>query len=155
MTPSSADKALIARRQRWVSVLAKTDPASLQQLVEAFGLAPTYERLRGPETGLIMLQGRAGGTGAAFNLGEMTVTRCSVRLSDGTLGHSYVRGSDVAHSEVAAWLDALLQSPIHHEALSAAIIEPLAREADERRALAARKTAATRVDFFTLASEVR
>ncbi|MGL4314349.1 MAG: phosphonate C-P lyase system protein PhnG [Sphingomonas sp.] len=155
MTISSADAAFVARRQYWVSVLAKADGASLQRLVTAYGPPPSYERLRGPETGLVMVRGRAGGTGAAFNLGEMTVTRCSVRLADGTLGHSYVRGSNVAHSEAAAWLDALLQLPDHHDELSQAIIEPLAREAEEQRVLAARKTAATRVDFFTLAPEAR
>ena len=32
-----------------------------------------------------MVRGRVGGTGAPFNLGEMSVTRCSVRLADGSL----------------------------------------------------------------------
>ncbi len=140
------------RRSRWVGLLAKADRASLLRLVGEWGQAPAYERLRGPEVGLVMLRGRAGGTGAAFNLGEMTVTRCSVRLADGTLGHAYIGGRDPEHCETAAWLDALLQTPAHHAALFSSVVEPLAREAAEQRALAARKTAATRVEFFTMAT---
>ncbi len=33
-----------------------------------------------------MVRGRAGGGGSAFNLGEMTVTRCSVRIATGQVG---------------------------------------------------------------------
>jgi len=142
----------MARRKRWVGLLAKADHASLRRLVGHWGAAPDYERLRGPEVGLVMLRGRAGGTGEAFNLGEMTVTRCSVRLPDGTLGHAYVGGRDPEHCETAAWLDALLQTPAYQGDLLASVIEPLEREADARRTLAARKTAATRVDFFTMST---
>jgi alpha-D-ribose 1-methylphosphonate 5-triphosphate synthase subunit PhnG len=141
-----------ARRKHWVGLLAKADHASLRRLVGDWGAAPDYERLRGPEVGLVMLRGRAGGTGEAFNLGEMTVTRCSVRLPDGTLGHAYVGGRDPEHCETAAWLDALLQMPAYQDDLLSSVIEPLEREADERRTLAARKTAATRVEFFTMAT---
>jgi len=141
-----------ARRQRWAGLLAKADHAMLRQLVDQWGAAPDYERLRGPEVGLVMLRGRAGGTGEAFNLGEMTVTRCSVRLPDGTLGHAYVGGRDPDHCETAAWLDALLRTPAYQDDLLARVIEPLARDAEERRTLAARKAAATRVDFFTMST---
>jgi alpha-D-ribose 1-methylphosphonate 5-triphosphate synthase subunit PhnG len=155
MTVHLHEDASVARRQRWVGLLAKADGATLRRLVDDWGAAPDYERLRGPEIGLVMLRGRAGGTGAAFNCGEMTVTRCSVRLPDGTLGHAYVGGRDPGHCETAAWLDALLQTPAHQGALLAEVIEPLARAADERRTLAARKAAATRVEFFTMATEAR
>jgi alpha-D-ribose 1-methylphosphonate 5-triphosphate synthase subunit PhnG len=152
MTVQLDQNVSMARRKRWVSLLAKADHASLRRLVDNWGIAPEYERLRGPEAGLVMLRGRAGGTGEAFNLGEMTVTRCSVRLSDGTLGHAYVGGRDPEHCETAAWLDALLQTPAYQDDLLSGVIEPLEREADERRTLAARKTAATRVEFFTMST---
>ena len=142
-----------AQRQHWVGVLAKADSTALRRLVESWGPDPDYERLRGPEIGLVMVRGRAGGTGAAFNLGEMTVARCSVRLPDGTLGHAYIGGRDLEHCETAAWLDALLQTPAQHDALVEGVIAPLEREAAEREALAARKAAATRVEFFTMATE--
>ena len=56
-----------------------------------------------------MVRGRAGGTGAPFNLGEMTVTRCSLQLADGTVGHAYVPGRDRDHARRAAICDALMQ----------------------------------------------
>ena len=51
-----------------------------------------HDVLRAPETGLVMLRGRMGADGAAFNLGEATVTRCAVRLATGEEGHAYVLG---------------------------------------------------------------
>lgn len=97
-----------------------------------------------------MVQGRAGGDGAPFNLGEMTVTRCAVQLTDGTLGVGYVQGRGLAHAEHAALVDAMAQDPKLECAVHEAIIEPLAEgEAAARRARSA-KAAATKVDFFTM-----
>jgi alpha-D-ribose 1-methylphosphonate 5-triphosphate synthase subunit PhnG len=83
-------------------------------------------------------------------MGEMTATRCSVRLESGFVGHAYVAGRDTRHAELAAIADALLQDPARHASVHAAVIAPLAAAQAERRGRAARKTAATRVDFFTL-----
>lgn len=99
-----------------------------------------------------MLRGRAGGDGAAFNLSEMTVTRCAVTLSCGTVGHAYVAGRDHRHAELAAALDAALQDPDRRPALMAAVIEPIAAAQADAAAKAARKAAATRVQFFTMAT---
>ena len=41
-----------------------------------------------------MVRGRAGGGGAPFNLGEMTVTRCTVRTEAGFVGHAYIAGRE-------------------------------------------------------------
>lgn len=151
MTQSGVDL-LNAQRARWVAILAKAPRQDLIALAAEWGAPPAYERLRGPELGFVMLRGRTGGTGAPFNLGEMTVTRCSVRLGDGTLGHAYIRGRDAEHCETAAWLDAVLQNPLHRDELLEKVVEPLAQDAAARKELAARKVAATRVDFFTLAA---
>ncbi len=67
--------------------------------------------MRGPEGGLVMVRGRAGGGGAPFNLGEMTVTRCTVRLGSGLVGHAYVAGREPRRAELAALVDALMQDP--------------------------------------------
>jgi alpha-D-ribose 1-methylphosphonate 5-triphosphate synthase subunit PhnG len=100
-----------------------------------------------------MLRGRAGGDGAAFNLGEMTVTRCSVRLTDGgAIGHAYVAGRDSRQAELAAALDAALQVPALRPTLLREVIAPLAAAQAARAEEAARKAAATRVEFFTLAA---
>lgn len=137
-------------RQHWMSVLAKADGDALRAAWEALPDKPVYRMLRAPETGLVMVQARAGGTGRRFNFGEMTMTRCVVTLDDGPAGHSYVAGSDTGHAEIAAVLDGMLQTDKRHQAVMADIIDPLR----ERRLTDRRKTetatAATRVDFFTL-----
>jgi alpha-D-ribose 1-methylphosphonate 5-triphosphate synthase subunit PhnG len=99
-----------------------------------------------------MLRGRAGGDGAAFNLGEATVTRCSVVLEDGTIGHSWRLGRDKAAAEAAALLDALLQSHPDRQALHARIIAPAAQRQRAEAEAKARRAAATEVRFATLAA---
>jgi alpha-D-ribose 1-methylphosphonate 5-triphosphate synthase subunit PhnG len=99
-----------------------------------------------------MVRGRQGGDGAAFNLGEMTVTRCTVRLEDGTIGHAYVAGRDARLAELAATLDGALQDPARGPALLEAVVAPLAAAQEARRAQVARKAAATRVAFSTMAT---
>jgi len=144
----------IVRRQRWLSVLAKAPGARLASLWQALGPTPSYTALRRPEIGLVMVQGRISGTGAPFCAGEMTVTRAAVRLDSGEMGFGYVRGRDARHAEIVAAVDALAQRPDWTERLEAAIVTPLADEAEARHRLIAARAAATRVDFFTVAREV-
>ena len=66
-----------AARRRWMAVLARAEAAELAALLDRHAVVPLYTRLRGPEAGLVMVRGRTGGGGAPFNLGEMTVTRCT------------------------------------------------------------------------------
>lgn len=122
----------------------------LKRLWDESGLPSEAHLVRGPETGLVTLRGRIGGGGAPFNFGEATVTRATVRLPDGTVGHSYALGRDREKARIAAIADALWQQPGRRAEVETRIIEPLRRAAanadDKRRA----ETAATRVDFFTL-----
>lgn len=111
---------------------------------------PPYRMLRWPETGLVMVRGRAGGTGTRFNLGEMTVTRCAVQLEDGAVGLGYVRGRDRRHAELIALFDAMLQDPARREALERAVVTPLAAAQAARRLAAAERVAPSRVEFFTM-----
>jgi alpha-D-ribose 1-methylphosphonate 5-triphosphate synthase subunit PhnG len=98
-----------------------------------------------------MVQGRMGGDGDPFNVGEMTVTRCAVRMAaDGRVGHAYVSGRRPAHAEMAAVFDALLQDKKRRAVLESKVIAPLEALQRKRRLAASRKTAATRVEFFTL-----
>ena len=99
-----------------------------------------------------MARGRQGGDGAPFNLGEMTVTRCTVRLRGRPVGHAYVAGRDMRQAELAAVLDAVLQDPARRGAMMAAVMEPLAAAQAARAAKDAAKAAATRVEFFTMAT---
>lgn len=140
-----------AARRRWMGVLARASAADIAQRLAALPApVPPHIRLRGPETGLVMVRGRAGGDGAPFNLGEMTVTRCAVRLEDGRVGHAYVAGRDARKAELAALVDAMLLDESARPALDTAVIAPLAATEAARREAEARRAAATRVQFFTM-----
>jgi alpha-D-ribose 1-methylphosphonate 5-triphosphate synthase subunit PhnG len=138
-----------SERKTWMGLLARAPADDLDRLWRAAGLAPSHDRLRAPEVGAVMVRGRAGAVGAAFNLGEMVVTRCAVRLDDGRVGHGHVQGRGKAHAEQAALIDALMQGP-EAAHLRAAVLDPLARAEAARRAARAERAAATKVDFFTL-----
>lgn len=142
----------VAARQRWMSVLAKSPEERMRACLAGLAPLPGFSVLRGPEAGLVMLRGRAGGTGGRFNLGEMTVTRCTVRSETGFVGHAYVAGRDAAQAELAARLDAALQDPALHDALERAVVAPLEAQQQAARETVRRKAAATRVQFFTMAT---
>ncbi len=135
-------------RQRWMAVLARADAAELAPFESALRDC-AYRLIRAPEIGMTLVRGRMGGTGAPFNLGEMSVTRCVVRLADGHTGYSYRAGRDKRHAELAALADAHLQGPQQARWL-AELIEPLATAQARRAARKAAETATTRVEFFTL-----
>ncbi len=153
--PDAQQSAPTDARRNWMSVLAKADAADLQRAWQGLEPKPKWRWLRKPETGLVMVRGRAGGTGGAFNLGEMTVTRCAVVTEDEETGRQiagqgYLAGRDRRHAELAALFDALLQDDRRHAALQETLIEPLAGALAARRQRASAKSAATKVDFFTL-----
>jgi len=139
------------QRSDWMGVLGRAPAKSLASKMEALGAPISFDWLRQPEIGAIMVQGRAGGTGAAFNMGELTVTRCALRLAGETasVGHGYVQGRDAGHAELAALADALLQTDRQAEVMDA-VIQPLKAEEAARRLAARRKAGATKVDFFTM-----
>jgi alpha-D-ribose 1-methylphosphonate 5-triphosphate synthase subunit PhnG len=118
--------------------------------------------LRAPETGLMMVQGRAGGTGERFNLGEVTVTRCALRVEatskgadaeDATVGVAYVLGRSHRQVQLAALADALLQDPTRQVALDAQLLEPIRSHLRSAQATRQARAASTKVDFFTVARE--
>lgn len=139
-----------AARREAMAVVASAAAADLARLWKEAGLATGAEILRGPETGLVTVRGRIGGGGAPFNVGEATVTRATVRLATGEIGHAYALGRDHGKARISATLDALFQRPDTAGAVEARILAPLraAREADAGRLRA--ETAATKVDFFTM-----
>ena len=138
-------------RRLWLSVLAKAPANRLEELFETLPEQPTWSTIRPAETGMVMVRGRLGGDGNRFNLGEMTMTRGAVRLGNGVTGLGYVQGRSRRHAELTAVLDAMLQSTETNSVVSARIIEPLAREQRDARDIRARKAAATKVEFFTMA----
>jgi alpha-D-ribose 1-methylphosphonate 5-triphosphate synthase subunit PhnG len=132
-----------------MAVLARADAAALESA--SAGLLPAYALIRGPEAGLVMVRGRAGGSGAPFNVGEATVVRCTVRSASGHLGHAYCLGRDLRQAELAAAIDAGLQDPALRPGLQE-VVDALADEQTAARTLEARRAAATQVQFFTMAT---
>jgi len=137
-------------RRRWMSVLAQASPDELEARWREVETPPRHRMLRRPETGLVMVRGRAGGSGVRFNMGEVTVTRCAVELEGGAIGCAYIRGRDPRHAELAAVLDALLQNPARRESLESAVVQPLAAAQAARRRAAAERVAPSKVEFFTM-----
>jgi alpha-D-ribose 1-methylphosphonate 5-triphosphate synthase subunit PhnG len=137
-------------RRDWMGVLARAPVAALAEAFGALGPEPASEWLRAPEFGSVMVRGRMGGTGAPFNLGEMTVTRAALRLGDGTVGHAYIAGRDAEKARIAALCDALLQGPAA-DLVRERVLAPMQALLAQGRAERAAKAAATRVEFFTMA----
>ncbi|MFC0408334.1 phosphonate C-P lyase system protein PhnG [Roseomonas elaeocarpi] len=136
-------------RQSVMALCAEALAEELHDALRAVGYRGPVRDLRRPETGLVMVRGRAGGDGRRFNLGEATVTRAAVTLEEVGTGFAYHLGRDAARARLAATLDALWQSPQHQAAVVSALA-PVRRRLSEERARAARQAAATRVDFFTM-----
>lgn len=152
-----ADERAVDERRRAARVLAGALHTDLAELWAAWDERPEVAYLRGPEAGLVMVQGRIGGTGDRFNLGEATVTRATVVLRgagvDEVSGTSYILGSHPEHAGLAAVFDALLSAPAQRERVLADVIEPLERRRTECDAAAQADARSTVVDFFTVARE--
>lgn len=144
----TAQSDIAQARKATLDVLAAAPARALATLWDAWADKPGHAKLRGPEVGLVMIRGRAGGGGAPFNLGEATVSRASVRIMTGQVGHGYCLGRDLAKAEVIAVIDALWQrDPARVEAEIIAPLQALALDDNKRRR---DEAAATRVDFFTM-----
>ena len=139
-----------AKREDWLSLLAVAQEAEIREGLANLGNLPAFTWLRPPQIGSVMVRGRQGGTGAPFNLGEMTVTRASLTLEDGRVGHGYVQGRSLKKAEHCAILDALLQGD-EAAVVTEKVLRPLAAGVEAVRAETAGKAAQTKVDFFTMA----
>lgn len=140
---------LNAARKGWLGLLAGSPAVDVARHWAALDIAPTYATLRSPEIGGVMVRGRAGAIGAPFNLGEVTVTRASIKLADGTVGHGYVQGRNKDHAIQAALVDALMQTEAAN-AVETTLLTPLRDAITARKTERAAKAAATKVDFFTM-----
>jgi alpha-D-ribose 1-methylphosphonate 5-triphosphate synthase subunit PhnG len=146
---NGSDAAEIDRRQALLRACAGATEAELESALAMLGELPAIEELRTPQTGLVMLRGRIGGNGQAFNVGETIVTRAAVRLG-GRIGISYLIGRAERRARLAAMLDALGQEACYRARLEASLVQPvMARVAAEDAEIRA-QAAATKVDFFTL-----
>ncbi len=152
-----SDLAQPATRREWLAVLARSPHASMKQAMDAAlgaDSAPAFDWLRAPDIGLAMVRGRVGGTGDAFNLGEVTVTRATLRIRSGVggavVGMAVHMGRDKERATLAALADALLQIPAFEARMQQQVIAPLAARIDENRLHNRARAAATKVEFFTM-----
>jgi alpha-D-ribose 1-methylphosphonate 5-triphosphate synthase subunit PhnG len=137
-------------RETWIGLLGSADCTDLESAVEKFNPAAAYDYIVKPETGMLMVQAKADGSNARFNLGEITVSKCILKVNGQYLGAGWTMGSDLRHAELAALFDGLLQDPEYHQAINETLI-PLLREKQKARNDRLLKDAAdTKVDFFTL-----
>jgi len=153
---SGRPTSLPTTRPEWLALLARA-PEGLLDGALAFHIATPPLWLRRPETGLMMVQGRAGGTGERFNLGEITVTRCALRLagapSEAPVGVAYVLGRSHRQAQLAAVADALLQDPTQRDRLEAQLLNPVRQHLQHLQAQRHERAQTTKVDFLTVARE--
>lgn len=148
MTSRFSDaSALQAARIAWFKILVRV-PADV--LIEARALFNfPITRLKAPEIGLMMTDGRIHATGQPFHLGEVSLTRCVLQDDSGCLGYGQILGRNRQQAEAIATLDLALQredSCIKAEQLVAA----WALEIEEVDALEAERVQQTAVEFFTM-----
>jgi len=143
-------------RPEWMALLARAPQDLLNDALAAHSTAPPLW-LRKPETGLMMVQGRAGGTGERFNLGEITVTRCALRLwgadAHSPVGVAYVLGRNHRQAQLAAMADALLQDPVQQDVLETQLLNPVRQRLQQTQAQRHDRAQTTKVDFLTVARE--
>lgn len=140
----------IADRRTALGFLARSPAGLLAARVARIEDPPAFTWLRQPETGTLMLRGRIGGDGGLFNVGEATLTRCTLRTDDGAIGVGTVLGRDAIKATHVAMCDAMLQRPATAARVLSEVIGPLVEAERERHAREAAEVAASRVDFFTL-----
>jgi alpha-D-ribose 1-methylphosphonate 5-triphosphate synthase subunit PhnG len=149
MNSSSRPRDDSARRAA-LAILVRAKGEELAGAWEELSPKPVFETVRRPETGLVMVRGRIGGGGAPFNVGEVTVTRCVVRLESGEVGFGHLLGRDTTRAELVARFDALLQNTGYRDFVEEKVLRPVADRARGEDDLKRRQTAATRVNFFTM-----
>ncbi len=137
-------------RQIRLSTLAKSELKNIQSLWQNSIDDFDFEFIRQLESGMVMMTARSGGTGEPFNLGEVSISRCAIRLNTGETGIGYVQGRNKQHAIHIALIDALAQSKEHSESILQDVIQPLQlilQQQQNKQKVEANKS---KVDFFTM-----
>lgn len=170
----SPDCIKFSQRADWMALLARATLAELQSALAAEAvLEPIW--LRAPQVGLMMVRGRLGGEGQAFNIGELTVTRCALRMpwtdsagpsgmgidrdvpeissAGRPVGVAWVLGRSPDKARLAAIADAGLQHDERHSALVESLLLPIQLRLRREGAAARERALETRVNFMTVVRE--
>ena len=137
-------------RRAFMAILAAANIEEITTGLQRVAADIAFFQLRRPETGLVMLRGRMGGNGSAFNIGEATVTRANVRLESGETGFACILGRNPEKANAAALADALWQKAEFTQRLHAEITVPVQRRLMLEARIKTEETAATKVNFFTM-----
>ena len=150
-SPSSCgDEHQPLERQELLRLCTNATERELSAALDAVGHVGEVRVLRAPEVGLVMLRGRVGSSGAPFNFGEATVTRAVVQLPSGETGFGYCLGRATHRARLAATIDAVGQHPELGSRIRTALAALTEPRLSTQTLAAVEKTAATRVNFFTL-----
>lgn len=170
----------VKNRQQLLSVLSKSSFDDINRFWQSLSIVPSYSLLKAPEVGMTMVRAKTGGTGQAFNMGEMTVTRTVIRLNvnesgseekgveeerveeerieeecaeekyTDIIGFGYTAGRDTKKSELIAVVDAYFQLPDYTDLIEEKILQPLLDKQRHQEESEAKKVDATKVNFFTM-----
>src|SRR6201990_1818907 len=115
----------LAGRRRCAGLLAGATLTEIRAAWAALADKPDAKPVRGPETGLVMVRGRIGGGGSPFNLGEVTVTRATIKLGSRAIGHAHALGTDREKVRMAAIFDALWHQSATKDFVEETILRPV------------------------------
>lgn len=142
-------------RQKLMSVLALSELKDIKRhwgdSIDNFD----FNYLRKPEVGMVMAVGRVGSTGEPFNIGEITVTRCALKLDCGIVGVGYLRSRNEEHATIMALIDGLAQKHQASEQLAdknryLKLADILQKVLDQKKQSIRRVVDTSKVDFFTM-----
>ena len=108
-------------RKAALDTLAVAPSRALADLWDRWADKPDYAKVRGPEVGLVMVRGRAGGGGAPFNLGEASVSRASAAKANGREAGPCRSNLPYARTPVPSWTSVTADLP----SLAASEVTPL------------------------------
>lgn len=137
-------------RSGWIRLLANADVNDLEKAYDNLVDPVVFNHILQPETGLLMVQGRADGDGRRFHAGEISVTKCILEVGGQYLGYGMVTGSDKRHAQLAALFDGMLQHPRFHGPLKKTLLAKLDQKEKQSCRKLEKEVADTRVEFFTL-----
>ena len=143
---SKEDELQEARRD-WLATLVRVPANEVIAASNEFDFSMVV--LKGPEVGLLMINGRIHSTGRPFHLGEVSLTKCVLKDDQGLLGYGHIIGRNKQQAKAIALFDLALQ---RNDSAEAALIRLNAWKEDvaEIDAMESETVEETRVDFFTM-----
>jgi alpha-D-ribose 1-methylphosphonate 5-triphosphate synthase subunit PhnG len=148
---SSQNKAALnSDRQKWMALLGSASVRDLETARSKLSKDVDWKVIKKPEVGMLMVRSGDDGSHPAFNLGEMSVTKCVLEVQGQYLGYAMVPGSSTTHAELAALFDGLLQHPDYRDDLNRNLIRMLDEKQRNKDRQLEKDVADTKVEFFTL-----